>query len=103
MNWRERIESDPQAPHGKPRVRGTRIPVAVVLDNLAAHVDLQEVLASYPVLSVDDVRACVAYAAECSREQPGAVHGAVPVPAEPAAEQVPAEPPARPARRRTPG
>jgi uncharacterized protein (DUF433 family) len=66
MNWRERIESDPQTLHGKLRVRGTRIPVSVVLDNLAAHVDVREVLTSYPSLSEEDVRACLAWAAECS-------------------------------------
>lgn len=64
MNWRERIVSDLEALHGKPRIRGTQIPVSVVLDNLAAHVDLREVLASYPSLSEDDVRACLAWAAE---------------------------------------
>ena len=66
MGWRERIESDPKTLHGRLRIRGTRIPVSVVLDNLAAHVDVQEVLASYPSLSAEDVRACVAWAAECS-------------------------------------
>jgi hypothetical protein len=40
MNWRDRIVSDPHTLHGKPRVRGTRIPVSVVLDNVAARVDL---------------------------------------------------------------
>jgi len=66
MNWRERIESDPQTSYGGLRIRGTGIPVSVVLDNLAAHVDVQEVLTSYPSLSAEDVRACVAWAAECS-------------------------------------
>jgi uncharacterized protein (DUF433 family) len=66
MNWRERIESDPQTLHGRLRVRGTRIPVSVVLDNLATHVDLREVLTNHPSLSEEDVRACLAWAAECS-------------------------------------
>jgi uncharacterized protein (DUF433 family) len=71
MSWRERIESDPRTVHGKPRVRG--IPVSVVLDNLATHVDVREVLASYPSLSEEDVRACVAWAAEVSKERDGVV------------------------------
>ena len=66
MNWRERIERDPQTPHGKLHVRGTTILVSVVLDNLAARMDLREVLITYPSLSEDDVRACVAWAAEIS-------------------------------------
>jgi uncharacterized protein (DUF433 family) len=66
MNWRERIERDPHTPHGKLHVRGTTIPVSVVLDNLAARLDLREVLVTYPSLSEDDVRACVAWAAEIS-------------------------------------
>jgi uncharacterized protein (DUF433 family) len=66
MGWRDRIESDTHAARGGLRVRGAGIPVSVVLDNLAEHVDLHEVLASYPSLSEEDVRACIAWAAECS-------------------------------------
>lgn len=65
MGWRERIESDPSNPDGMPLVRGTRIPVSAVVDRLAVHVALEEVLESYPSLSEEDVRACVAWAAEC--------------------------------------
>lgn len=73
MDWRERIVGDPQTLHGKLLVRGTRIPVSVVLDNLAMHVDLREVLASYPSLSEDDVRACIAWAAELSQGRAGVI------------------------------
>jgi uncharacterized protein (DUF433 family) len=73
MNWRERIERDPQTLHGKLYVRGTRIPVSVVLDNLAARLDLREVLVTYPSLSEDDVRACVAWAAEISHGKEGVI------------------------------
>lgn len=69
MNWRERIVSDPQTLHGKVRVQGTRIPVSVVLDNLAAGLSHQELLASYPSLTEEDVRACLAYAAELASER----------------------------------
>jgi uncharacterized protein (DUF433 family) len=64
MDWRERIVSDPQILHGKVRVQGTRIPVSTVLDNLAAGLSYQQILASYPSLTEDDIRACLAYAAE---------------------------------------
>ncbi len=73
MNWRERIERDPQTLHGKLHVRGTRIPVSVVLDNLAARLDLRDVLGIYPSLSEDDVRACVAWAAEISHGKDGVI------------------------------
>jgi uncharacterized protein (DUF433 family) len=69
MDWRERIVSDMQTLHGKARVRGTRIPVSVVLDNLAAGLSHQEVLASYPSLTEDDIRSCLAYGAELASER----------------------------------
>ena len=64
MEWRERLVSDPQTLHGKVRIRGTRIPVSVVLDNLAAGIREGEILASYPSLTHEDVRACLQHAAE---------------------------------------
>lgn len=69
MEWHERIVSDPQILHGKVRVQGTRIPVSLVLDNLAAGLSHQEILASYPSLTEDDIRACLAYAAELASER----------------------------------
>lgn len=68
MDWRQRISSDPLVCHGKVCVKGTRIMVSVILDNLAANVPLEEILKSYPSLTVDDVHAAVAYAAELARE-----------------------------------
>jgi len=65
MDWRERIESDPKA-HGKPRVRGTGVPVSEVLGKFAARLDFRDVLKSHPALSEDDVRACLAWAAHAS-------------------------------------
>lgn len=65
MGWRERIERKPQAMHGRLRIRGTEIAVSAVLENLAANMNVREVLESYPTLSEEDVRACVAWAAEC--------------------------------------
>jgi uncharacterized protein (DUF433 family) len=69
MEWRERISVDPGVCHGQACIRGTRIPVAVVLDNLAAGLSAEEIVASYPSLQVDDVRAATAYAAELARER----------------------------------
>lgn len=69
MNWRERVATDPNVCHGQACIRGTRIPVSVVLDNLAAGLAVEEILRSYPALTVDDVRAATAYAAELARER----------------------------------
>jgi uncharacterized protein (DUF433 family) len=62
MSWRERTTSDPAVCHGKPCIRGTRIPVAVVLDNLAAAVPREEILQSYPSISSQDLDAAEEYA-----------------------------------------
>ncbi len=69
MDWRERITVNPQVCHGKACIAGTRIMVSVILDNLADEVPPEEILASYPSLNPDDIRAAIAYAAELTREQ----------------------------------
>lgn len=67
-NWQQRITVNPAVCHGKACIRGTRIMVSVVLDNLAARVDRAEILASYPSLQTADLDAALAYAAELARE-----------------------------------
>ena len=57
-----RIVRDPSVLVGKPIVRGTRIPVELVLAKLARNPDVQELFAEYPRLTLDDVRACLEYA-----------------------------------------
>lgn len=58
----QHIVVDPDIMAGKPRVRGTRIPVELVLKRLSQDLDLDSLIVSYPRHTVDDVRACVAYA-----------------------------------------
>ena len=58
----DRIVQDPKILAGKPVVKGTRIPVELVLKHLAQNPDLDELLAAYPRLTVQDVQACLAYA-----------------------------------------
>jgi uncharacterized protein (DUF433 family) len=60
--YRDRIIQDPEILVGKPVVRGTRIPVELVLGHLAANPDLGELFAAYPRLTIEDVQACLAYA-----------------------------------------
>jgi len=67
--WQQRIQSNPDVCHGKACVRGTRILVSVVLDNLAEGLTPEEIVEEYPPLELDDVRAAVAYAADLAREE----------------------------------
>ena len=67
--WRDRITTDPGVCHGQACIRGTRIPVSVVLDNLASGLTAEEIVDSYPPLEKADVLAAVGYAAEISRER----------------------------------
>ncbi len=75
MDWRQRIIADPMICHGKACIRGTRIMVSVILDNLAEGASETEILKSYPSLKPEDIKAAIAYAAELTRER------LVPVPA----------------------
>ena len=69
MELRERIKVDPAIAHGKACITGTRIPVSVILDNLAAGVSADEILTSYPSLERLDIQAAIDYAAEIARER----------------------------------
>jgi uncharacterized protein (DUF433 family) len=64
----ERISVDPAVCFGKPCIRGTRIWVSLIVDNLAEGVSEAEILRSYPQLKGEDIRAALAYAAEMTRE-----------------------------------
>ena len=67
MNLLNRIAVDPAIRFGKPCVRGTRISVGDVLGYLAGGMSQAQILADFPQLTSDDVRACLAYAAERER------------------------------------
>lgn len=69
MDWRERISVDPNICHGKACVKGTRIMVSVILDNLAAGESPDRILASYPTLEIEDIEAALRYASEMARER----------------------------------
>ena len=64
-----RISVDPEICFGKPCIRGHRIWVSLILDRLAAGATVEELLDSYPGLEEADIRACIAYGAEMSRER----------------------------------
>lgn len=67
MNPLDRIVVDAQVRSGKPCIRGTRISVGDVLDYLAGGMSDDQILQDFPQLVKDDIRACLAYAAERER------------------------------------
>jgi uncharacterized protein (DUF433 family) len=68
-DWEKRISVNPRVCHGKACIRGTRIMVSIILDNLAAGISQEEILNSYPSLAPEDIEAALAYAAELARER----------------------------------
>lgn len=68
-DWRKRISVDPEVCHGKPCIRGTRIFISVILDNLAAGQTIDQVIESYPGLTTEDIQAALSYAAELAHER----------------------------------
>ncbi|MDW8141402.1 MAG: DUF433 domain-containing protein [Candidatus Bipolaricaulota bacterium] len=58
----ERISVDPQICHGKPCIKGTRIPVFIILDALAAGMTHQEIIEEYPPVMEEDIQAALFYA-----------------------------------------
>jgi uncharacterized protein (DUF433 family) len=69
MNWKEHITVNPSICHGKPCIKGTRVMVSVILDNLAEGLTLEELVKSYPSVSREAVQATIAYAADLTRER----------------------------------
>jgi uncharacterized protein (DUF433 family) len=65
----QRISVDPSICFGKPCIRGHRIWVSLILDLLASGWNFQDILDNYPGLEEADIRACIAYGAEMSRER----------------------------------
>ena len=63
-DWKTRIASDPATMFGKPTIKGTRVPVELIVDKLAAGRTIEQLLKSYPHLLSADIYACLAYAAE---------------------------------------
>ena len=67
MDYLRRITIDPEVRFGKPCVRGTRLTVGDVLSYLASGMTEDEILADFPQLTRDDIRACLAFAADRER------------------------------------
>ena len=67
--WQEFLSSSPNVCGGDLCATGTRIPVTVILDSLAQGATKDEILTSYPSLSIDHINAALAYAAELAHEE----------------------------------
>jgi uncharacterized protein (DUF433 family) len=67
-NWRDRISVNAAICHGKACIRGTRVLVSALVDNVAAGVPREEILKDYPTITEHDIDAALAYAAELARE-----------------------------------
>ena len=69
INWQTHITIQPDIHHGDPCIQGTRIPVSTILGSLADGMTPTEIQDYYPQLSLDDIYATLAYAAEISRQE----------------------------------
>ncbi len=69
MNWKKHITVDPGICHGQACIANTRVPVSVILDNLAEGLTTDDILTAYPSLTAEDIRAAIAYGAELARER----------------------------------
>ncbi|MBI4586440.1 MAG: DUF433 domain-containing protein [Planctomycetes bacterium] len=65
-DWRKLIESTPDVLRGKPRIKGTRIPVSLILGYLAAGNSIDEILKEFPDLNQEHILACLEYARDLS-------------------------------------
>ncbi len=68
MDWRSRITADPNVCHGKPCIKGTRVMASVILDNLATGESPEHIARDYDI-TLDDVQAAIAYAAELAKDR----------------------------------
>jgi uncharacterized protein (DUF433 family) len=68
IRWQQRIVVAPDLHHGDPCIKGTRIPVAVIVGSVADGMEWEEIQEAYPQLATEDIQAALAYAAEVVRQ-----------------------------------
>lgn len=66
-DWKSRIVADPALHHGEPCIAGTRVAVSIIVGSIADGDSHAQIVASYPQLTTDDIRAALHYAAEAVR------------------------------------
>ncbi len=69
IDWKDYIAIDPDLHHGDPCIKGTRIPVATIIGSLADGMLPEDIIAAYPQLTVVEVQAALAYAADIMRQE----------------------------------
>jgi uncharacterized protein (DUF433 family) len=68
MNWQDRITIDPRIHHGKPCIKGTRVPVSVIIGTIAEGYPPERIIQSWPQLTIEDVIAALRFAAALAAE-----------------------------------
>ncbi len=69
INWEEHIESNTTVLYGKPVIKGTRIPVDLILEKLASGDQITDLLDAYPKITKDDIYACLMYASDAVKNE----------------------------------
>ena len=64
MSWRDRISIDPRVHHGKPCIKGTRVPVSVIVGSIAEGNTPERIIESWPQLTQEDIKAALKFAAQ---------------------------------------
>jgi uncharacterized protein (DUF433 family) len=67
--WEKHIEANPEIMYGKPVIKGTRIPVDMILEKMSNGMNIKIILNDYPDLTEDDLYACLAYATSVLRNE----------------------------------
>ena len=68
-NWKEHIEGNPEIMYGKPVIKGTRIPVDLILEKMSNGYQNQDIITDFPDLWEEDLLACLAYATPLLRNE----------------------------------
>lgn len=69
MNWQEHLSSDPDVMFGKMVIKGTRIPVDIILEKLAMDYSFDDLKLAYPRITDNDIQACLLFAADNARHE----------------------------------
>ncbi len=69
IDWREHIIVDSDIHHGEPCIKGTRVPVSMIVGSVADGMSFDEIMDEYPQLKIESIRAALAYAADIVRQE----------------------------------
>lgn len=69
IDWHNHISTDPEIHHGEPCIKGTRVPVSMIVGSIADGMSFDEIIDAYPQLKKESVQAALAYAADIVRQE----------------------------------